>query len=52
MLFKIPKPKYNLRAPNKTYGSFFSKTIKDIENILLKEKDAVRATLEGILGTQ
>ena len=36
--FKIPKPKYNIRAPNKTYGSFFSKTIKDIEDILLKEK--------------
>ena len=36
--FKIPKPKYNIRAPNKTYGSFFSKTIKDIESILFKEK--------------
>ena len=36
--FKIPKPKYNVKAPNKTYGSFFSKTIKDIENVLLKEK--------------
>lgn len=36
--FKIPKPKYNIRAPNKTYGSFFSKTIKNIEDILDKEK--------------
>ena len=26
--FKIPKPKYIIKAPNKTYGSFFSKTIK------------------------
>ena len=36
--FKVPKPKYNIKAPNKTYGSFFSKTIKDIEDILVKEK--------------
>ena len=36
--FKVPKPKYNIKAPNKTYGSFFSKTIKDIEGILVKEK--------------
>ena len=36
--FKIPKPKYNIEAPNKTHGSFFSKTIKNIEDILDKEK--------------
>ena len=36
--FKIPKPKYNIKAPNKTHGSFFSKTIKNIEDILDKEK--------------
>tara|TARA_B100000965_G_scaffold110264_2_gene91058 strand:+ start:985 stop:2109 length:1125 start_codon:yes stop_codon:yes gene_type:complete len=36
--FKVPKPKYNIKAPNKTYGSFFSKTIKNIEDILIKEK--------------
>ncbi len=36
--FKVPKPKYNIKAPNKTYGSFFSKTIRDIEDILVKEK--------------
>ncbi len=36
--FKVPKPKYNLKAPIRTYGSFFSKTIKNIEEILIKEK--------------
>ena len=36
--FKIPKPKYNLKASSPTYGSFFSKTIKEIENILHNEK--------------
>ena len=36
--FKIPKPKYNIEAPNKTHGSFFSKTINNIEDILDKEK--------------
>ena len=36
--FKIPNPKYNIKAPSSTYGSFFSKTIKKIENILHKEK--------------
>jgi len=36
--FKVPKPKYNIKAPNKSYGSFFSKTIKNIEDILVKEK--------------
>ena len=36
--FKIPKPKYNIKASNKTYGIFFSKTIKNIEDILFKEK--------------
>ncbi len=36
--FKVPRPKYNIKAPNKTYGSFFSKTIKNIEDILVKEK--------------
>ncbi len=36
--FKVPKPKYNIKAPNKSYGSFFAKTIKNIEDILVKEK--------------
>jgi len=36
--FKIPKPKYNIRASNSTYGGFFSKTINRIENILFKER--------------
>jgi len=36
--FKIPKPKYNIKAKSKTYGSFFSKTIKSIEKILHQEK--------------
>jgi len=36
--FNIKKPKYNIRAPNKTYGNFFSKTIKEIEKILTNEK--------------
>jgi UDP-N-acetylglucosamine 2-epimerase (non-hydrolysing) len=36
--FKIPKPKYNIKSTNITYGSFFSKTIKNIEKILIKEK--------------
>jgi len=36
--FKIPKPKYNIKAKSKTYGGFFSKTIKDIENILIQER--------------
>jgi len=36
--FKIPKPKYNIRATTKTHGAFFSKTIYGIEKILFKEK--------------
>jgi len=36
--FKIPKPKYNIKASSATYGGFFSKTIKTIESILFKEK--------------
>jgi len=36
--FKIPKPKYNIKAKSKTYGGFFSKTIKNIEDILHKER--------------
>ena len=36
--FKISRPKYNIKAPISTYGAFFSKTIKEIENILFKEK--------------
>ena len=36
--FEIPKPKYNIKAKSKTYGGFFSKTIKSIENILHNEK--------------
>tara|TARA_Y100000741_G_scaffold219559_1_gene167287 strand:+ start:328 stop:582 length:255 start_codon:yes stop_codon:yes gene_type:complete len=34
--FKIPKPKYNINAPTKTHGAFFSKTINEIEKILFK----------------
>jgi len=36
--FKVPKAKYNIKAPSSTYGNFFSKTIKSIEKILFKEK--------------
>jgi len=36
--FKIPKPKYNIKASSSTYGGFFSKTIKSIEKVLYKEK--------------
>jgi len=36
--FTIPKPKYNIKASSSTYGGFFSKTIKTIEDILFKEK--------------
>ena len=36
--FKISRPKYNIKAPISTYGAFFSKTIKEIENILFKER--------------
>jgi UDP-N-acetylglucosamine 2-epimerase (non-hydrolysing) len=36
--FNIPKPKYNINAPTKTHGAFFSKTINAIEKILFKEK--------------
>ena len=36
--FKIPKPRYNIKASNSKYGSFFSKAISGIENILYKEK--------------
>ena len=38
IVFKIPKPKYNVKASSSTYRGFFSKTIKGIENILYKEK--------------
>lgn len=36
--FNIPNPKYNIKASAKTHGIFFSKTIKEIEKILFKEK--------------
>ncbi len=36
--FNIPHPKYNIKASAKTHGIFFSKTIKEIEKILFKEK--------------
>ena len=36
--FKVPKPKYNVKASSSTYGGFFSKTIKALEDILFKEK--------------
>ncbi len=37
-LFKIPKPKYNIKASTKTHGMFFSKAINEIEKVLYKEK--------------
>ena len=42
--FKIPKPKYNIKASSSTYGGFFSKTIKGIENILSKGIDSAKFT--------
>mgnify|MGYP005993611519 CR=1 FL=1 len=36
--FKIPKPKYNIKASGSKQGSFFSKAISGIERILYKEK--------------
>jgi UDP-N-acetylglucosamine 2-epimerase (non-hydrolysing) len=36
--FKIPLPKYNIRASSNKLGIFFSKTICGIEKILYKEK--------------
>ncbi len=36
--FKIPNPKYNIKASTKTHGAFFSKSINEIEKILSKEK--------------
>jgi UDP-N-acetylglucosamine 2-epimerase (non-hydrolysing) len=36
--FKVPKPKYNIKASGYKQGSFFSKTIGGIEKILYKEK--------------
>lgn len=36
--FKVPKPKYNIKASTVKYGSFFSKTISGIEKVLHKEK--------------
>ena len=36
--FKVPKPKYNIKASGSKYGVFFSKTIAGIEKILDKEK--------------
>ena len=40
-ILKYQVLKYNIKAPNKTYGSFFSKTIKNIEDILVKEKNLI-----------
>ena len=36
--FEIPKPRYNIKAPNSKYGSFFAKAISGIESLLYKEK--------------
>ena len=36
--FKVPKPKYNLKANSKSHKIFFSKAINNIEKILNKEK--------------
>ncbi len=36
--FNIPKPKYNIKTSNKSHTSFFSKNLKEIEKILIKEK--------------
>ena len=36
--FNIPKPKYNINANSSSYISFFSKSLKEIGNILIKEK--------------
>jgi len=36
--FKIPQPRYNIRASTSKNVSFFSKTIGGIENLLYKEK--------------
>ncbi len=36
--FRIPAPKYNIKATTKTHGAFFSKAIHGIEKILFKEK--------------
>ena len=36
--FDIPKPKYNIKSLNRSHVSFFSKNLKEIEKILIKEK--------------
>ena len=36
--FKIPKPKYNVKANSKSHSVFFSKSIQGIKKILHKEK--------------
>ncbi len=36
--FNIPKPKYNIKSSNRSHTSFFSKNLKEIEKILIKEK--------------
>ncbi len=36
--FKIPKPRYNIRASKKQYNSFFPMAINGIEKVLHKEK--------------
>ena len=56
--FGLPKPKYNIRADSQKKGNFFSKTLKEIEKILLKEKPNklivqgdTDTALAGCLGT-
>ena len=36
--FRLPKPKYNIKANNQKNGNFFPKALNGIEKILLKEK--------------
>ena len=36
--FKLSKPKYNIKASNRSNVSFFSKTLNEVEKILIKEK--------------
>ncbi len=36
--FKIPKPKYNIKAKSNSFINFFSRTLKEVEKILIKEK--------------
>ena len=39
--FKVPKPKYNIKAPNKSYGSFFRKLLKILKIFWLKRNQII-----------